>query len=87
MEGLDPQKQGVLVHVQLGRGPDDIPAVAEQGPPDMVPFELLQGRRQGGLDLQARAGLVLARLDEKLFLDVFAQSPKPKAAGAAPRKR
>ena len=27
----------------------------------------------------------LARLDEKLFLDVFAQSPKPKAAAA--RKR
>jgi len=32
----------------------------------MVPFELLQGRRQGGLDLQARAGLVLARLDEEV---------------------
>lgn len=29
----------------------------------------------------------LARLDEKLFLDVFAQSPKPKAAGGAARKR
>jgi type II secretory pathway predicted ATPase ExeA len=29
----------------------------------------------------------LARLDEKLFLDVFAQSPKPKTAAAATRKR
>lgn len=36
--------------------------------------------------LAVAADRELARLDEKLFLDVFAQSPKPKPA-AAPRKR
>ena len=29
----------------------------------------------------------LARLDEKLFLDVFAQAPKPKTPTATTRKR
>jgi hypothetical protein len=36
--------------------------------------------------LAVAADRELARLDEKLFLEVLAQAPKPKAAGAA-RKR
>ena len=37
--------------------------------------------------LAVAADRELPRLDEKLFLEVFAQTPKPKTAPAAARKR
>jgi hypothetical protein len=37
--------------------------------------------------LAVAADRELARLDEKLFLEVFAQTTKPKTAAATPRKR